>query len=403
MPHLEAFRSRATWFDGHRSAVPSVTRVCGSTFATGCHPAAHGLEGNTLALLADDRFTIYDAGRPDFLAQRRAVTSRALDRPSLAARLAQAGGIVVFSNVSPGAAYVHDPDQLASVYHRAGSFGPGGEAIAGASALNVTDDLSGDRTMTDRFIRDVVEGQRPALALLWLGHPDTTQHAVPLGSPEHLAALRAADENAARVIAAVDRQRQAGDDIMLIVGSDHGHQTVHAVVDVEEELRSLGFSALLDAGDLVVVPNGTACLVYARASAVDLIADLAERVAALRWAGAVYAADALAEIGQSRTRGLALFVSMASDDETNAFGVRGRSYAAKPLFGKADRLGCGQHGGLGAYEQSPVLMIDGEGFAAATVRASPSSLVDIAPTILKFLQSPADGMDGRPQQGERTA
>src|SRR5262245_17634383 len=124
MPHLQAFRSRATWFDSHRSAAPSVTRVCASTFTTGCHPAAHGLEGNTLALLINGRFSVYDAGRPDFLAQRRSVTARAMDRPSLPERLAGNGGAVVYSNVSPGAAYVHDPDRHASVYHRAGSFGP---------------------------------------------------------------------------------------------------------------------------------------------------------------------------------------------------------------------------------------------------------------------------------------
>jgi len=111
----------------------------------------------------------------------------------------------------------------------------------------------------------------------------------------------------------------------------------------------------------------------------------------------------LAAIGQSGARGLALFISMASDDAENAFGVRGRSYAAKPLFGKPDRLGCGQHGGLGAYEQSPVLMIEGSGFASGEMRDSPSSLIDIAPTILSFLQLPADGMDGRPLQPELRA
>jgi hypothetical protein len=44
---------------------------------------------------------------------------------SLAERLVTAGGSAVFSNVSPGAAYAHDPDGYGTVRHRAGSFGPG--------------------------------------------------------------------------------------------------------------------------------------------------------------------------------------------------------------------------------------------------------------------------------------
>jgi hypothetical protein len=57
-------------------------------------------------------------------------------------------------------------------------------------------------------------------------------------------------------------------------------------------------------------------------------------------------------------------------------------------------LGCGQHGGLARYEQSPFLMIDGEGFTAGAVSNVPSSPVDLAPTILAHLRQPAEGMDG---------
>uniref|UniRef100_UPI001953283B alkaline phosphatase family protein n=1 Tax=Stenotrophomonas maltophilia TaxID=40324 RepID=UPI001953283B len=76
-----------------------------------------------------------------------------------------------------------------------------------------------------------VRGRRPAFGLLWLCEPDTSQHAVPLGSAAHRAALAAADAHAAMVIAAVDAARAEGEDILLLVGSDHGHQTVRAVID----------------------------------------------------------------------------------------------------------------------------------------------------------------------------
>jgi len=41
------------------------------------------------------------------------------------------GGMILFSNVSPGAAYAHDPDGHGHVYHRAGSYAPGRKRIEG--------------------------------------------------------------------------------------------------------------------------------------------------------------------------------------------------------------------------------------------------------------------------------
>jgi hypothetical protein len=151
------------------------------------------------------------------------------------------------------------------------------------------------------------------------------------------------------------------------------------------------------------VPNGTAVLIYASEAGRATIPALAGRLADQPWVGAVVNADALRSIGQTPARGLALFVSMAADEAPNAFGVPGSSFAAKPLAGKPDRLGAGQHGGTGRYEQSPVLMIEGEGFAAGRIREEASSIVDIAPTILAHHGRPADAMTGRALQAGNRA
>jgi hypothetical protein len=84
---------------------PSATRVVSASFATGCTPARHELAGNTLALLEDGRLVYHDAGHPDFLQHKRRVTGRSLAVPTLAERLGSHGGMIMFSNVSPGAAY----------------------------------------------------------------------------------------------------------------------------------------------------------------------------------------------------------------------------------------------------------------------------------------------------------
>ena len=175
-PALVRFADRATSFAAHRSMFPSATRVVSASFATGCHPARHELQGNTLALLENGRLVYHDAGHPDFLQHKRRATGRSLAVPTLAERLAPHGGMILFSNVSPGAAFAHDPDGHGCIYHRAGSFAPGRQRIEGAQALDIAQDAAGERRMTERFIAEVLLERKPALAILWMGEPDATQH-----------------------------------------------------------------------------------------------------------------------------------------------------------------------------------------------------------------------------------
>lgn len=397
-PALWALKSRAAWYLAYRSVFPSATRVVSSTFATGTLPARHGLEGNTMALLIDGRIRVFDAGHPDFLQQKRALTGTSLAEPTMAERLASSGGVIVFNNVSPGAAYAHDPDGFGHVYHRAGSFGPGRKPVPDSDALKIDLDPEGDRAMTERFVSEVLAGRRPALAVLWTGEPDHAQHSMALGSPAHHAVLRTADANAGLVIAAVDRLRAKGEDILLVIGSDHGHETVTGVVDIDAELVAAGLKKAVGSDEVAAISNGTSALIYVAPGAASAIPDLAAFLARQSWAGEVVPAKRLARIGQSPARGIAFAVSMRSDREPNEHGVRGRSLVAKPNFGKADRLGFGQHGGLATFEQMPFLLIEGRGFKAATEIATAASPVDLAPTILAHLDEPRAGLDGRALQ-----
>jgi hypothetical protein len=372
--------------------------VVTATLATGCHPARHTLQGNSMALLENGRLVPHDAGLPDFLQHKRAVTGHSLAVPTLAQRLAPHGGAIVYNNVSPGAACAHDPDGHGYVYHRAGSFAPGRTPL---DPLNIALDSAGDGMMTRRFIADALGQRQPALAVLWLGEPDHIQHNTALGSPEHLAVLREADRYAGMAIAAVDRRRAAGDDILLIVGSDHGHETVSGVIDIEAELIAAGLKTETDSNDVLAVSSGTSSLIYLHPDAEPCRDRLGDFLASQPWAGHVIDAADLGTIGQAPHHGLAFAVSLKADDGENEFGIPGRSLAAKPRWGKADRLGCGQHGGLGQFEQSPVLLIDGPGFAAATAREAAVHVTDLAPTIMRHLGIPAPGMDGRPLQRAR--
>ena len=202
-PNLMRLAAEAEAFPDYATVFPSCTRVVSASLATGCHPARHGLQGNSVALLEDGRLVVHDVGKPEFLEHKRRVTGHVLRVPTLAERLKSAGGAIIFSNVSPGAAYMHDPDGHGYVYHRAGSFGPGRKLVPHGDRLDVTLDVAGDRKMTQRFVAEVLFRRRPALAVLWLGEPDHVQHEAALGSPAQLAAVAAADAHAAleRVLA----------------------------------------------------------------------------------------------------------------------------------------------------------------------------------------------------------
>jgi arylsulfatase A-like enzyme len=253
--------------------------------------------------------------------------------------------------------------------------------------------------MTGRFIDEVLTARQPPLAILWMGEPDATQHLVPLGSPEHLAALAQADANAARVIEAVDRLRDKGEDMLLILCSDHGHQTVSRVIDVEAELVAAGLKASRDSDDVLTPTSGTSTLVYLHPEHAGRAEAVGAFLSGRDWIDRVIPAAELATVGQAARYGLAFAVSLKSDEEPNIFGIPGRSCESQPAPGKVTHLHCGQHGGLARYEQMPFLMIDGTCFTAGGTTDALTSPIDIAPTILAHLGLPAEGMDGRGLQG----
>ncbi len=394
MPRLAAFAAANLRCEDHRSVFPSVTRVASATIATGCWPKRHELMGNTLGLIEGQKLVMHDAGHPNFLQHKRQVTGRSLAVPTLAERVKDIGGAVIFNNVSPGAAYAHDPDGYGHVYHRTMSYGPGRLPVEKSDQLNIGSDLAGDRAMTHRFVDDVLKVRKPAFAVLWLGHPDTTQHEVPLGSPEHLAALKMADENVGLVIDAVEERRAAGEDILLLVGSDHGHQTISGSIDIGAELVRANLKQSETSDDVVIAPNGTAALVYVNGDDDRKAWAIRDFLLSQHWVDRVIPYSAFSDFGLAAREGLTLAVSMKSRPGKNPFGIPGMSIVAAPSPEKVKEIGCGQHGGLGTYEQAPALFLSGFGFSAGAI-ADPTSLVDIAPTVLAHLGLPIDGMDGR--------
>lgn len=393
-PVLHGIARTSLWCAEHRAVFPSVTRVSAASVTTGCFPARHGLHGNRMGLFEQGRIVVRDVGSPDFRQHMRRATGGTLLVPALAERVADAGGCIAFSNVSPGAAYFLDPEHFGHIYHRSGSYAPGGQRLEGVEALEVSHDAAGDWAMTQRFCTEVLDERRPAVALLWLCDPDHTLHGVPLGSPAHADALRGAERCVAEVVRTVERLRRQGDEILLVIGSDHGQETIGDGVDIEDWLATNGLSELLASGDVAVAGQGTAALLYAtdrgRASLLGVLDDMRRTP----WASDVLAGESLAAHRFAAQGGVVAAVNMARESEANPHGVAGRRWVAAEA-GKATPVGSGQHGGWGPDETRPFLMVNDAGRSVGTT-SRPTSLVDIAPTIVGFLGLPTDGFDGSP-------
>jgi arylsulfatase A-like enzyme len=229
--------------------------------------------------------------------------------------------------------------------------------------------------------------------VLWLSEPDHTGHHTPLGSPPHREAIAQADANVARVLAAVERLDPGGNEILFAVSSDHGMQTIRHRVDIAARLVAAGFKASEASADVVVAPQGTSALLHFAAEARDRIAPLAGWLTQQPFAGRIAVGDELASLGLPVGGTLAIALGLAGDDETNEYGVRGRSDVAENALGGESLPGHGQHGGLGTYEQSPFLALRGGGFVPG-LRERPVSLIDLAPTMLRHLELGEGDMDG---------
>ena len=231
-PNLCQIARTGRLFRQHRSVFPSATRVNSASIATGCLPITHGLFGNAIALDEGDGLKPVSVGSPDFRERLRAATGRTLLAPTLAEHVADIGGANIYSNSSAGAAHLQDPDGHGWLYHRSGSHAPGLVPLQSDSMQSITYDASGDVETVTQFCDALLSSTETPLFITWVCEPDHSQHALELGCEAHHAIIRGSDTCAGRVKKAVDALRQRGDDVLFVLGSDHGHETVDTVVPI---------------------------------------------------------------------------------------------------------------------------------------------------------------------------
>lgn len=393
-PNLMRIAAAGARCASHGGVFPSTTRTTAASIATGCLPGRHGLQGNAIALDHGDGLKVYSVGPPGFRDKLHAAKGRTLKVPTMSERVKEIGGAIIYANASPGAGMFLDPDGHGHMIHRDVGFGPGRVTL---EPHGVGHDSAGDAALTGRFIDEVLHDRKPALSLMWMCEPDHTQHGVALGSPAHIDVVRAADAQAGRVYDNISAGIDSGE-VLFMVASDHGHETIAEVVDLEDILIAAGLKDGPGSPDVAIAPQGLSATIYLADSAKDRRDAIADHLRGDPRIGSIYVGDEMAALGLDPDDGIDIVVVGKASDTASESGMPGTSIAFQGDLKISNNVGCGQHGGLGAYEQNPFLICAGAGFAAGRMISEKTSAVDIAPTAMRHLGLEAGDMDGRALQ-----
>ena len=412
MPNLTALARRGVTFQNHHSVFPTVTRVNMASIQTGCYPGTHGLAGNNLLVREFEPARQLTLNGPDLTSVRDA-TGEMILKPTLGELLADMGlryaavGIGGTGNAfmqnpyaaETGGASIHykftTPARLHDeIVARFGPWPPGPDLDVGT----MKETIGGLMGRAVEVLTDyVIEETAPAVSLLWCSEPDASQHRFGVGSRKAETAIREADEQFGCLIEWLDRTGRTSETDVLVL-SDHGYSSVGSTVNVAEAVKNAGFAPAAGAGGVVVVPNGGAVLFYVHEHDVPTADRLAEFLMRQSWCGPLFASDAVGEIegtlplsaiGAEGRRAPDLAMSSMWEPRPNSEGWPGHIVSTNDL--------AADHGSLSPSEVRNVLVAAGPSFKAGATVASPSSNVDIAPTVFRLLGVPSGtSMDGRP-------
>lgn len=278
-PNLHALREAGVDFTDNHATYPTFTMINAASFATGAWPASAGHYGNTLwqpgASGMDSANKPVNFAQPVFVedyAILAALTSYLKGDLLMVGTLFEAAHKANMRTVTvgkTGAAYLQDykrggmmldekavlPLALAKELQSAGfplpvtapnAFAPGELTLAPNNGNPVTfrppkrlkDGVSFDPSdttgspykaglqyMMDIYVNYILPKKSPALTVLWIRDPDTSQHVYGVGSANARDGLRSNDRMLGQLRAKLRELGQDGSTDILVV-SDHGHSNV---------------------------------------------------------------------------------------------------------------------------------------------------------------------------------
>jgi len=358
-PTLFRLRKEGVAFENSHSVFPTVTRVNSTSLATGMYPARHGIMGNSIYIPAvDSRAAFTNDDFQMLLRLDEATAGRMVTAPGIAELVEQTGRKMV-----------------------AVSSGSTGSAILLASRMS---------------------------------EPDHSQHGLGAGSPEALASIRNDDRQLGLVLDKLELLKLR-DKTNIIVVSDHGFGQTVFNVNVSQALREAGLIGDAAAGDLVIASSGQAVALHVKKRDPERIRTIVSFLQQQAWCGLLFTAgkrngpehegsvagsfslDYVHLGAHERSPDIVFTFPWTSD--VNRHGVRGTDYNQVSGEAKTGQAGsrAGNHGGIGPWTVRNTMLASGPDFKRAAVIRTPTSNVDVTPTLLYLLgnSQAVTGMDGR--------
>lgn len=381
-PVLHALATAGTTYLRARTVYPSQTRVAFVSLPTGAYPESHGIVGGND--VKDAEWRTVNMGDEDPLAMQAWVV-----RPTFFEAASAAGLTSLYAAMkgyellgARGATWtINGKKTLAAAAYKT-RYQPTAEGSADLAA-GYKHTLS--RQLLDQTLA-VVREKRPNLVVLNLGSADYAAHSFGPESPRYLQAIEFLDGLVGELLKALDemaiRERTA-----IVVTADHGFSEVEPrrVVAPAADAGGHRLEALASRGIEHFVTNtgGSSFGVYVRDK--GRVTDAVAVLRAQAWCEAVYCEDAKAGCDRSLRSLRAYFPGRSPDVMVDLDDDSTLSHAQP-----------GQHGSLRHDDMAIPLVLSGAGVAAGRVEGE-ARLVDVAPTVMRLLGLPADGLrpDGR--------
>ena len=425
-PNLFRLRSEGVNFENSHAVFPTVTRVNSSSISTGMQPGRHGILGNQIYIPSVDADKAFPNDNYQPLLRMDAVSpGNIVLAPSIAEMAAESGHrYAAVSSGSTGSALLMAPRApRGSGIVINGDFQVDGQpgwpaAIAAEVARRfgrpakkggAEDHYDAQVDWAFRVLREYVLPElKPDVVYNWVTEPDHIQHAFGAGAPQSVNSIRNADRNIGLVLETLAKLGIA-DRTNLMVVSDHGFgQTVYGV-NVRQEFAGGGFKP----EDAVIASSGQAVAVHVRDRNPALIRSYVEYLQKQAWIGVVFTAGGssgrehegavpgtfaleYAHLGGGERAPDILFTFPWSSAR-NRHGVQGTDYVmlSGGETGPMDTA-TAQHGSMSPWTVRNTMLAWGPGFKRGARVRTPSSNVDVTPTMLHLLGNPkAASLEGR--------
>ena len=402
MPRLFRLGQRGIVFNAHHAVFPTVTRVNAPSFVTGSYPETHGLMGNAIYIPRANPAKALDTGDKTNLEAAERADGPLLTAPTLGEILQRSGKkLLAVSSGSSGSAFLLNHTTVGGTTIHYGFTDPSSLSRHVAEKLgpappHATPNDAQNRYAIDAYLTIGLDEIHPDVTFMWLNDPDGTAHAKGIGAELTLKSLALVDAGIGR-IEDVLRSRGLLDRTNILVTSDHGFSThtggfrLASLVEPFAKPMPDGSTDIVVAEGAIYLRSGkdparVAAIVSALQQRPEVGAIFTRPGPGRGFEGIVPGTLSFDVAHWNHARAGEILVSANWNHDKNTDGFAGST---------RDGSTAG-HGSSSPYDIHNTLIAAGPDFREHAISDIPTSNVDLAPTLLRLLETSAPtGMSGR--------